>query len=219
MLAAAQEPAELYSPRPGWAEADPRQWWERRLRARPPSSLAAGDRDSADESRPSPPPGWSRRSSRWTRGGRPLRRAILQNDARATAEVAELSELLADIDLLGLTGSSLTQQSVAPTLRWLARHEPDVFAGTATVTGSYDWIARMLGAETHVERNWAIESGLFDLEDGLLVAGARARRDLARAAARASGTRARAWARSRAPPPRPAACARAPRSSSAAPTT
>lgn len=94
----------------------------------------------------------------------PQRRAILQNDARAGVEVAELAERLADIDLLGLTGSALTQQSVAPTLRWLQRYEPDLFSDTATVTGSYDWLARRLGAEPHVERNWAIESGLFGLD-------------------------------------------------------
>ena len=73
---------------------------------------------------------------------------------------------MADIDLLQLTGSALTQQSVAPTLRWLTRHEPDLFQTTASVAGSYDWLARALGARPHVERNWAIESGLFALGRG-----------------------------------------------------
>jgi xylulokinase len=99
------------------------------------------------------------------RGGRPLRRAILQNDARATRELDELAALLADIDFVQLTGSALTQQSVAPTLRWLERYEPDVFAGTAFVAGSYDWLAARLGGEPHVERNWALESGLFGFDE------------------------------------------------------
>jgi xylulokinase len=101
--------------------------------------------------------------------GRPLRRAILQNDARATREVQELAALLADVDLVQLTGSALTQQSVAPTLRWLERYEPDVFAGTAAVAGSYDWLAARLGAEPHVERNWALESGLFGFDEEPLI--------------------------------------------------
>jgi xylulokinase len=166
VLASAQEPAELYSPRPGWAEADPEQWWSA-VCTLVPRLLAASGRGAQDVDAVAAS-GMVPAVLALDERGRPLRRAILQNDARATAEVSELAELLADIDLLGLTGSALTQQSVAPTLRWLERHEPDLFAGTATVTGSYDWIARRLGAEPHVERNWAIESGLFDLEDRVL---------------------------------------------------
>jgi len=166
VLAAAQEPIELYSPRAGWAEADPGEWWDA-VCSLVPRLLAAGGR-GAREIDGVATSGMVPAVLALDESGRPLRRAILQNDARATAEVTELSQLLTDIDLLGLTGSSLTQQSVAPTLRWLERHEPDVFGGTATVAGSYDWVARMLGAEPHVERNWAIESGLFDLEDRVL---------------------------------------------------
>ncbi len=166
VLAAAQEPVELYSPRAGWAEADPGEWWDA-VCSLVPRLLAAGGR-GAREIDGVATSGMVPAVLALDESGRPLRRAILQNDARATAEVTELSRLLTDIDLLGLTGSSLTQQSVAPTLRWLERHEPDVFGGTATVAGSYDWVARMLGAEPHVERNWAIESGLFDLEDRVL---------------------------------------------------
>ncbi len=101
--------------------------------------------------------------------GRPLRRAILQNDARATAEIRELAAALPGLDFVARTGSALTQQSVGPTLLWLARHEPDTWASAAIVQGSYDWLATRLGAAPHVERNWALESGLFELEpDGTL---------------------------------------------------
>ena len=61
--------------------------------------------------------------------GRPLRPAILQNDARAVAELAELATETAQLDLVSLTGSPLSQQSVGPTLRWLARHEAELLAG------------------------------------------------------------------------------------------
>lgn len=101
--------------------------------------------------------------------GRPLRSAILQNDARATAEIRELAAALPGLDFVARTGSALTQQSVGPTLLWLARHEPNAWTSAATVQGSYDWLASRLGAAPHVERNWALESGLFELEkDGAL---------------------------------------------------
>jgi xylulokinase len=94
--------------------------------------------------------------------GEPLRRAILQNDARATKEIDEVRAALGPLDLLALTGSVLSQQSVAPTVLWLSRHEPEVWRETASLQGSYDWLARALGARAHVEYNWAIESGLYD---------------------------------------------------------
>jgi xylulokinase len=95
--------------------------------------------------------------------GAPLRRAILQNDARATDELDDLRAQLHDVDFVSLTGSDLTQQSVAPTLCWLRRHEPAVYRRTRMVVGSYDWVAHRLGGELHVERNWAIESGLYSI--------------------------------------------------------
>jgi xylulokinase len=161
VLATAQEEVALLSPRPGWAEADPDDWW-RAVCSLVPRLLEETGRASQDIEAVANA-GMVPAVLALDISGRPLRRAILQNDARATEELDELSALMADIDLLQLTGSALTQQSVAPTLRWLARHEPDVFGSTASVAGSYDWLARALGARPHLERNWAIESGLFEL--------------------------------------------------------
>ena len=95
---------------------------------------------------------------------RPLRRAILQNDARAVTEIVELNDTLSGTDLVTLTGSAMTQQSVAPTVLWIQRNEPDVWAKTAHIMGSYDWILVALGADLHVEWNWALESGLYTLD-------------------------------------------------------
>jgi xylulokinase len=185
VVAAAQSDVELFSPHPGWAEADPDQWWNAVCELVPELLRRSGH--GPDQVQAVASSGMVPAVLALDPGGRPLRRAILQNDARATTELHELSALLADLDLLALTGSALTQQSVAPTLRWLARHEPDLFGATASVAGSYDWLARRLGAEPHLERNWAIESGLFRLDgrplgevmeraelDGALLAGVKA---------------------------------------------
>jgi xylulokinase len=68
--------------------------------------------------------------------------------------------------VLERTGSAITQQSVGPTLMWLARHEPEAWSQTRTVAGSYDTIARMLTGVPAVESNWALGSGLYDLGTG-----------------------------------------------------
>ncbi|ROO84434.1 xylulokinase [Actinocorallia herbida] len=150
----------LGSPRPGWAEADPGQWSANvadvlaELASRIDVARVVGVATT----------GMVPAVVCLDASGRPLRKAILQNDARAVTEVAEVGELLRDADVLRRTGSPVTQQSVAPTTRWLRTHEPDVWDRTATVLGSYDAVLTGLGARPHVELNWAIESGLFDLD-------------------------------------------------------
>jgi xylulokinase len=178
VVAQASEPVALSSPHPGWAEADPAQWWAN-LASLVPAVLAAastapgntgtGKSVTAADIAAVATTGMVPAVIPVDDGGRPLRSAILQNDARATAEISELAAALPDLDFVARTGSALTQQSVGPTLLWLARHEPDAWASAATVQGSYDWLATRLGAAPHVERNWALESGLFELgQDGAL---------------------------------------------------
>jgi xylulokinase len=166
VVAHAAVPAALASPRVGWAEADPHRWWDNVCQLIPrvleSAGATAGDVAAVAAS------GMVPAVVAIDEKGQPLRPAILQNDARAVAELAELAAATADLDLVSLTGSPLSQQSVGPTLRWLARHEPGCWQATATVVGSYDWLLVALGAAAHVERNWAIESGLYDLAGGQL---------------------------------------------------
>lgn len=63
--------------------------------------------------------------------GNPLRPAILYGvDTRASTEIAELNTELDDGAVLARAGSPLTSQAVGPKLRWLQRHEPQVYADT-----------------------------------------------------------------------------------------
>ncbi|MBW4030192.1 MAG: carbohydrate kinase [Acidobacteria bacterium] len=152
----------LYSDHPGWAEADPAEWWTATCEviARLLAESGCAPRDVVALAVSGMVPAVVVCDER----GVPLRRAILQNDARATGEIRELQRALEHLDLLRLTGSVLSQQSVSPTVLWLARSEPAVWSRTVSVQGSYDWLARQFGAEAHVEQNWALESGLYDLE-------------------------------------------------------
>ena len=95
--------------------------------------------------------------------GNALHRALLQNDARAVTEIDELAAELEGLDFVGDTGSPLSQQSVAPTARWFQANLPHVWAESHYVVGSYDFVLMALGAAAHVERNWALESGLFHI--------------------------------------------------------
>ena len=159
ILAQQSAPADLYSPQPGFAEADARQWLDN-VSSIIPALLAAAN-VSPTSVVAIATTGMVPAVLFLDAAGAPLRRAILQNDARATAEISQLALRLEGLDVTEITGSALTQQSVAPTLMWVREHEPEVWAATAHVVGSYDWLLMALGARPHVERNWALESGLF----------------------------------------------------------
>jgi xylulokinase len=152
----------LYSDHPGWSEASTQEWWSGVMTLIP---LLLGDAGStgADVGALAVS-GMVPAVVLLDDEDRPLRRAILQNDARATREIEDIRSALGDLDLLALTGSVLSQQSVAPTASWLNSHEPEVWKRVASVRGSYDWLAHALGARDHVEENWAIEGGLYDFE-------------------------------------------------------
>jgi xylulokinase len=162
IVAQASRETTLHSPAPGFAEADTGQWLAsvvESVREVLSSSGISGEAVAAvavSGMVPAVVP--------LDGGGKPLRRAILQNDARAHREVGELALALDGVDLVALTGSALTQQSVAPTTAWLRAHEPDVYDRTAHYVGSYDWVLTALGADLHVEQNWALESGLFTID-------------------------------------------------------
>jgi len=161
IIAQAQRPVRLLSPGVGQAEADPAVWWSNLTHIVPELLATAGVGPDAIAAVASS--GMVPAVLLLDENGRPQRRAILQNDARAVAEIDQVAAALGDLDVATLTGSALTQQSVAPTCLWLRHHEPEVLQRAVTLCGSYDWLAQALGARRHVEQNWAMESGLFTL--------------------------------------------------------
>jgi xylulokinase len=112
VVAQVTAPVEQYSDAAGWSEADPQQWWANLTRLLPELLALAGI--SGSDLAGIAVSGMVPAVVVCDADGRPLRRAILQNDARAVREIDELQDRLDDVDLLALTGSALTQQSVAP---------------------------------------------------------------------------------------------------------
>lgn len=156
VLAETERPSDLVSRHAGWAEEDPAQWWTNVCSVAADLPLDQVGAVGVSGMVPCVIPLGD--------DGLPLRLSIQQNDARATHEVAEVRERLAGARVLERTGSPVTQQSVAPTVLWLQRHEPGVWQRTRAIVGSYDYISTRLTGNVHVERNWALESGLHDFQ-------------------------------------------------------
>src|SRR4051812_17864746 len=82
---------------------------------------------------------------------RVLRPAILWNDQRTAAEVAEIEERIGVERLIELTGNRALTGFTAPKLLWLARHEPDVHARIAHVLLPKDYVRLRLTGEHAID--------------------------------------------------------------------
>jgi len=95
--------------------------------------------------------------------GNALYPSIQQNDIRSGAEIEELKEKLGEDWFFQRTGAVISQQSIFPKLLWMKRHHPELFSHVSQIMGSYDYLSLVLTGVPHVERNWALESGMYDI--------------------------------------------------------
>ncbi|WP_066257918.1 xylulokinase [Hydrogenophaga flava] len=130
-------------PHPGHSEQDPADWWTATqaalaaLRAAHPTEYAATEAIGLS--------GQMHGAVLLDAQDRVLRPAILWNDTRCAAECAEM---MAELPALSDLGGSLAMPGfTAPKLRWVARHEPEVFRQVAKVLLPKDHVRLMLTGE------------------------------------------------------------------------
>jgi xylulokinase len=163
-LAVESRPVTFHSDHANWAEEDPAQWWSnvgeicRALIAK--AGIAPGDISGIGVT------GMLPAVILLDESGKPLRRSIQQNDARATAELEQYRAAMPEDEFLRLTGTGFSQQLVGPKLMWLRRHEPEVFRRAKHVVGASDYITHRLTGSLQVEHNWALESGFVAIATG-----------------------------------------------------
>ena len=161
VVATAEADATLCSLQPGWAETDPDEWWDNV--ARITRVCLAKAAINAHHVAGVGVSGMVPTLILLDKDGRLLRPSIQQNDARAFSEVQHFRDNLNETDILDRTGSAITQQSIGPKTFWLYKNEPAILKQAAHLMGSYDFIVYKMTGVSSCERNWALESGLFDL--------------------------------------------------------
>jgi xylulokinase len=129
----------LSSPRPGWSEQDPEDWWRATQDA-----LGALD---VPEIAGIGLSGQMHGLVVLDAEDRVLRPAILWNDQRTAAECAEIEARVGLERLLALTGNRALTGFTAPKLLWLARHEPEVYARIAQSLLPKDYVRLRLTGE------------------------------------------------------------------------
>jgi xylulokinase len=132
----------LSTPRPGWSEQNPDDWWRATKEALDGlGSDVAGiglsgqmhglvTLDDADNV---------------------IRPAILWNDQRTAAECEEIEERVGFDRLVSLTGNRALTGFTAPKLLWLRKHEPDAYARIAHVMLPKDYVRLRLTGERAID--------------------------------------------------------------------
>ncbi|MEO6018209.1 MAG: FGGY family carbohydrate kinase, partial [Polaromonas sp.] len=130
-------------PRPGHSEQEPRDWWSAtqsalaQLRTAHPQEYASVQAIGLS--------GQMHGAVLLGAQDKVLRPAILWNDTRSTLECAEMMAELPG--LTDLAGTLAMPGFTAPKLRWVARHEPDIFSQVAKVLLPKDYVRLMLTGE------------------------------------------------------------------------
>ncbi len=140
VVARAEHGYPLSTPRPGWSEQDPEDWWhasEAALREVSEGQDVVGIGLS----------GQMHGLVALDATGTVIRPAILWNDQRTAAECAEIEELVGLERLIVLTGNRALTGFTAPKLLWLRRHEPDAYARISRIMLPKDYVRLRLTGE------------------------------------------------------------------------
>jgi xylulokinase len=141
VVASAEAQYPLSTPRAGWAEQDPADWWAATEAVLGRLQAVADVPEGIGLS------GQMHGLVALDADDRVLRPAILWNDQRTGAECEEIERTLGLERLLALTGNRALPGFTAPKLLWLRRHEPETFARIARIALPKDYVRLRLCGE------------------------------------------------------------------------
>ena len=156
VLATAAHGYPLSTPRAGWSEQDPEDWW---VASQAALVEVAEGREVAGIGLSGQMHGLVALDSE----DRVIRPAILWNDQRTAAECAEIESRIGVERLVELTGNRALTGFTAPKLLWLRRHEPDAYARIARVLLPKDYVRLRLTGEWAIDASDASGTLLLDV--------------------------------------------------------
>ncbi|CAM4142148.1 xylulokinase [Vibrio agarivorans] len=125
---------EVSRPAPLWSEQAPQDWWN----ATCESIKGLGESVDLNEVKAIGLSGQMHGATLLDAEGEVLRPAILWNDGRCEAECHELEKLVPESR--AITGNIMMPGFTAPKLKWVANHEPEVFAKVKQVLLPKDYL-------------------------------------------------------------------------------
>ena len=157
VLAVAEEHYPLATPRAGWSEQDPDDWWQASC------AVLSRLRSAAGEPRAIGLSGQMHGLVCLDKRDDVIRPAILWNDQRAAAECDEIERDLGFERLISLTGNRAVAGFTAPKLLWMRHNEPEAFGRIARVALPKDYVRLRLCGEFSTDVSDASGTLLFDV--------------------------------------------------------
>lgn len=152
----------LHKPKPDWAEQNPDDWWQVTIRATR-RALADCGRDDVSAIGFS---GHMHGATLIDAAQRPVRPAIIWADQRSAAQVDALIYAIGADRYAQLCGTLPAAGFTAPTLLWLAQHEPEALKAAKHVLFAKDYLRSQLTGEVATEVSDAAGSGMFEVAAG-----------------------------------------------------
>ena len=159
VLASVEASYPLATPRPGWAEQDPEDWWRATGEVLGGLTAEAGPAVGIGLS------GQMHGLVALGAGDQVLRPAILWNDQRTGVESAEIEAEIGLERLVALTGNRALPGFTAPKLLWMRRHEPDLYARIERVCLPKDYVRLRLCGEWATDVSDASGTVLLDVAE------------------------------------------------------
>ena len=162
ILASAMETYPCYVPRPLWSEQDPEDWWQATIQSvrkvMSKAKLKPVDVKAIGLS------GQMHGSVFLDKQDKVIRRAILWNDQRTSAECAEIEQRAGGrAKLIKMVANPALTGFTAPKILWLRNHEPKHFDKTCKILLPKDEIRRRLTGEYATEVSDASGMLLLDV--------------------------------------------------------
>ena len=159
VVASATSALTLSTPRPGWAEQDPEDWWVASVAA-----ITAARAEAPDEPVLAVGVSGQMHSSVFLdRDGRVIRPALLWCDGRTTPQCAEITRRVGgEKKLQSLVSNPALEGFTLPKILWLRDCEPAAYARLATVLLAKDFIRYRLTGALATEPSDASGSLMFD---------------------------------------------------------
>ena len=150
-----------YTPREGWSEQDPEDWWngvkcglkeiQKFLPNREISAISFS--------------GQMHGMVALNQDGKAVRRAILWNDQRTEKQCAEITEAAGGLDsLLQITNNQMLTGYTAGKILWMKENEPENYAKTKVIINPKDYIRYRLTGEIKTDVSDASGTGLFNVK-------------------------------------------------------
>ena len=149
------------SPRAGWAEQDPRDWW--RASAAAVRAVLSQDGVRAEEIKGVGLTGQMHGSVMLDERDRVLRPALIWCDQRTDAQCRRITERVGAARLIELTCNPALTGFTLPKLLWVREHEPEVWERVRSVLLPKDYVRLRLTGERAIDVADASGTLLFDV--------------------------------------------------------